>query len=76
MTERMYAHYVEVPKILISGSNFQFISPVEFLEFFNFFELAHSVHLWQFVLTYTHLKLCLLNVFKDILYYTLSFTMF
>ena len=28
----MYAYNVEVPKILISESNFQFILPVEFLE--------------------------------------------
>ena len=28
----MYAYYVEVPRILISGSNFQFTPPVEFLE--------------------------------------------
>ena len=33
----MYAYYVEVPRILISGSNFQFIHPVEFLENFQFF---------------------------------------
>ena len=33
----MYAYYVEVPRILISGSNFQFITPVEFfLEIFQF----------------------------------------
>ena len=30
----MYAYYVEVPRILISGGNFQFIPPVEFLDFF------------------------------------------
>ena len=30
----MNANYVEVPRILISGSNFQFIPPVEFLDFF------------------------------------------
>ena len=29
----MYAYYVEVPRILISGSNFQFNSPVKFLDF-------------------------------------------
>ena len=28
---KMYAYYVEVPRILISGSYFQFISPVEIL---------------------------------------------
>ena len=33
----MYVYYVEVPSILISGSNFQFIPPVEFLENFHFF---------------------------------------
>ena len=48
----MYAYYVEVPSILISGCNFQFIPPFEFLENFHFFVLAHSAHLWQFVLTY------------------------
>ena len=33
----MYAYNVEVPSILISDSNFQFIPPVEFLEIFLFF---------------------------------------
>ena len=36
----MYAYYVEVPRILISGSNFQFIPPVEFLESFQFFGIS------------------------------------
>ena len=61
----MYAYYVEVPRILISGSNFPFISPVEFLEFFIFFVLAHSAHLWQFV---SQVIWCLLNAFEDIIY--------
>ena len=39
----MYAYYVEVPRILISGSNFQFIPPVEFLGFFQIFVLAKIV---------------------------------
>ena len=65
-----YAYYVEVPRILIYGSNFPFIWPVEFLKIFHFcFVFAHSAHLWQFVLTYTHTIRCLLNVFEDILYY-------
>ena len=51
----MYAYYVEVPRILIFGSNFQFIPSVDFLEIFKTFVLAHSAHLWQFVLTYTYL---------------------
>ena len=73
----MYAYYVEVvPRILISGSNIHFIPPVKFLEIFHFFVFAHSTRLWKFVLTYTHLIWCLLNVFEDILYCTLSFTMF
>ena len=33
----MYAYHVEVPKILISGSNFEFILLVEFLEIFSNF---------------------------------------
>ena len=33
----MYAYYVEVPRISISGSNFQFTPPVEFLEIFQIF---------------------------------------
>ena len=37
----MYAYYVEVPRILISGSYFQFISPVEFLE--NFQNFGNSI---------------------------------
>ena len=37
LTEKIYAYYVEVPQILIYGSNFQFIPPVEFLEIFQFF---------------------------------------
>ena len=41
----MYTYYVEVPRILISGSNFQFTPPVEFLGIFQFFVLAHSAHL-------------------------------
>ena len=36
----MYAYYVEVPRIPISGSNFQFIAPVEFLEIFRSFCLS------------------------------------
>ena len=31
----MYAYYVEVPRILKSGSNFQFIPPLEFLKNFQ-----------------------------------------
>ena len=42
----MYTYYVEVPMILISGRNFQFIPRVEFLGIFHFFfVLAHSAHL-------------------------------
>ena len=40
----MYAYYVEVPRILITGSNFQFIPPVEFLENFQFFLYEHIPH--------------------------------
>ena len=56
----MYAYYVEVPRIFISGSNFHFIPPVEFLENFQFFVLAHfrtlvticaNVHIFNLVLT-------------------------
>ena len=72
----MYAYYVAVPRIFICGSNFQFIPSVEFLEIFTFFVLAHSAHSWQFVLTYTHIIWCLLNVFEDNRNYSLSFTMF
>ena len=36
----MYTYYVEVPRILISGSNFQFIAPVEFLGIFQFFGIS------------------------------------
>ena len=73
----MYAYYVEVPRILISGRNFQFIPPVEFLEKFQFFLLAYSAHLWQFVLKHTHKIWCLRNVFQiDNILSTLSFTMF
>ena len=46
--------------------------PVDFFEIFQFFVLAHSAHLWQFVLTYSHIIRRLLNVIEDILYYTLS----
>ena len=35
----MHAYYVEMPRILISGRDFQFTSPVEFLEISQF--LAH-----------------------------------
>ena len=75
----MYAFYVEVPKILISGSNFQFIPPVEFLEFFQIFSIITFLSLVTICANiYTHLIWCLLNVFEDIFYYmyTLSFTMF
>ena len=43
----MYAYYVEVPRILISGSNFQFIPPVEFLEIFHFFFFFLYEHIPQ-----------------------------
>ena len=33
----MYAYYVEVPRILVSWSNFQFIPPVKFLEIVQIF---------------------------------------
>ena len=36
----MYAYDVEVPRILISGSDFQFIPLVEFLENFQFFGIS------------------------------------
>ena len=34
---KMYAYYVEVPRILIFWSNVQFIPLVEYLEIFHFF---------------------------------------
>ena len=42
-----------------------------FEKYFNFLVLAHSTHLWNFVLTIR----CILNVFEDILYYTLNLWM-
>ena len=36
----MYAYYVEMPRILISESIFQFILPVEFLEILQFFYIS------------------------------------
>ena len=68
----MYAYYVEVPWILISGSNFQFIPPVEFLEFFQFFCMST----FRTLVTICDNIWCLLDVFEDILDYTLSFTLF
>ena len=57
----MYAYYVEVPRILISGSNFQFIPPVEFLGIFQIFcilstfrtlvTICANVHTYNLVLT-------------------------
>ena len=36
----MYAYDEEVPRILISGSDVQFIPPLEFLEIFQFFGIS------------------------------------
>ena len=56
----MYAYYVEVPRILISGGNFQFIPLVEFLENFQFFgnitfhtlvTICANIHTYNLVLT-------------------------
>ena len=56
----MYAHNVEVPRILISGSNFQFIPIVEFLDFFQIFGISifrtlvticANMHAYNLVLT-------------------------
>ena len=56
----MYAYYVEVPMILISGSNFHFIPPVQFLEIFQFFcirifrtlvTICANIHTYDLVLT-------------------------
>ena len=56
----MFAYYVEVPRILISGSNFQFIPPVEFLEIFQIFwvstfrtlvTICANIHIFNLVLT-------------------------
>ena len=56
----MYAYNVELPRILISGSNFQFIPPVEFLEIFQFFcistfrtlvTICANIHIYNLVLT-------------------------
>ena len=53
----MYAYYVEVHRILISGSNYQFIPPVEFLEIFriNIFRtlvtICANMHTYNLVLT-------------------------
>ena len=56
----MYAYNVEVPRILISGSNFQFIPPVEFLEIFQIFGISifptlvticANMHTYNLVLT-------------------------
>ena len=53
----MYAYYLEVPRILISGSNLQFIPPVEFLEIFQIFwistfhTLCANIHIFNLVLT-------------------------
>ena len=71
----MYAYYVEVPRILIFGSNFRFIPPVEFLEIFPFYWYmyhAHSAHLCRYELTYTYTIQRLFNIFEDI--YTLIIT--
>ena len=70
----MYAYYMKVPRILILGEN-PFIPSVESLEIF-YFCIRTFRSLVQFVLTYTHTIRCLLNVFDDILYNTLSFTLF
>ena len=42
----MYAYYVEVPRILISVSNFHFIPPVEFLEYFCISTFLTPVTIW------------------------------
>ena len=56
----MYAYYVEVPRILISGSSFHFIPLVEFLEFFQFFgvstfrtlvTICANIHTYKLMLT-------------------------
>ena len=56
----MYAYNVEVPRILISGSHFQFIPPVDFLEFFQIFcfsifrtlvTICANMHTYNLVLT-------------------------
>ena len=53
-------YYVEVPRILITGSNFQFNHPVEFLEIFQFFcistfhtlvAICANIHTFNLVLT-------------------------
>ena len=55
----MYVYYVEMPWILIPGSNFQFIPPIEFLEIFQFFcistfctlvTICANIHTYNFVL--------------------------
>ena len=68
----MFAYYAEMPRILTSGSNFQFIPLVEFWEIFRMFSIFRTlVTICAYIYTYN-----LLNVFEDILYYTLSFTLF
>ena len=71
----MYAYYVEVPRILLSGSNFQFIPPVEFLEIFQFFGIGPFRTIVT-ICANIYTNNLVLNVFDDILYHTLSFTMF
>ena len=57
---KTYACYVEVPRIFISGNNFQFIPPAEFLENFQCFcisifrilvTICASMHTYNLVLT-------------------------
>ena len=62
------------PEFLYLGVIFNLFSLLNLKEFFNFYVLAHSAHVRQFVLTYTHIIWCLLNVFDDILYHTLTST--
>ena len=44
LTQKMYAYYVEVPRMFIFWSNYPFILPVEFLQIFHFFVLEQSAH--------------------------------
>ena len=55
----MYAYYVEVPRSLISGINFHFIPPVEFLGIFQFFGISTFR---------THVTICAnMNTYKLVL---------
>ena len=67
--------YVEVPRILISGSNFPFIPPVEFLEIFHYF-CIRTFRTLVTICAKMHTFNLMLYVFDEILYYTFSFTKF